>query len=276
MTDQVDLVLYHANCRDGLTAAWCIKKKYPEAVCVPAQYGQAPPSVEPGQHVVIVDFSYPKDVLLKMRGDAGHAGSLLVLDHHVSAKRDLEGLDPSWCIFDMTRSGARMAFDYFLPDIQPTLVDYVQDRDLWTWKLPASREISAVIDSYPLTFEGLEQIHNDLAYEWDDVVTEGAAILRYQTRLVERLCEDKRLVQFHGDVYGVNTPVLQSEVANAISAGKPFGVAWYQNAEGLYCYSLRSRSEDPEAVDTSVIAKLYGGGGHKNASGIRSKTRLHE
>lgn len=45
--------------------------------------------------------------------------------------------------FDNNRSGALLAWDHFFPDSPPpqTLL-YIQDRDLWKWELPHSKQIS--------------------------------------------------------------------------------------------------------------------------------------
>ena len=92
-----------------------------------------------GKNVIIVDFSYPRDVLIKMAEDAD---SIIVLDHHKTAEENLKGLD--FCIFDMTRSGAVMAWEHFHgKGNTPLLFQYIQDRDLWQWKLPQSKEFSA-------------------------------------------------------------------------------------------------------------------------------------
>src|SRR3990167_9339886 len=99
------IVIYHSNCFDGFGAAWVLRGVYPDATFIPATYGDAPPDVT-GQDVVIVDFSYPRDVLLAMRQSSR---SLVVADHHKTAQANCEGLD--FCHFDMNRSGAGLAWD---------------------------------------------------------------------------------------------------------------------------------------------------------------------
>lgn len=83
------LVIYHAKCPDGLAAAWVVWTLYGAgATYLPASYGDAPPEVE-GKHVVIVDFSYPRDVMVRL---AKQAKSVLLLDHHVTARDNLDPL----------------------------------------------------------------------------------------------------------------------------------------------------------------------------------------
>src|SRR6478736_8978193 len=99
---KMDLCIYHSPCYDGFTAAWVVRQAFPDAKFIGANYGDEPPDVR-GKEVIVVDFSYPRDVLERMHEQAK---SLLVLDHHKSAEKALEGL--YYAKFDMSRSGAMM------------------------------------------------------------------------------------------------------------------------------------------------------------------------
>jgi hypothetical protein len=141
-------VIYHHNCIDGFTAAWCAWKVYGDsATYIPAQYNEPAPDVT-GDDVLIVDFSYARSTLLAMRESAK---SLRVLDHHKTAEEDLRGLD--FCLFDMNRSGAGIAWDELKTGERPPLVAYVEDRDLWRFALPDSKIINAFIGSYDFSFD---------------------------------------------------------------------------------------------------------------------------
>lgn len=64
----------------------------------------------------------------------------------------------------------------------------------------------------------------------------------------------------------VNTPTFISEVGHelAVKSGT-FGLVWYYDGEsGRANCSLRSNGD----YDVSAIAKLFSGGGHRNASGF--------
>jgi hypothetical protein len=153
------LVIYHAHCNDGLCAALVARAHLGGAGdYVSCQYGDAPPETA-GRDVYVLDFSFPRAALLDMQG---RAASLIVLDHHKTAEADLSGLD--FCRFDMNKSGGRMTREWFAardgrdaggPGAE-WLVDYTEDRDLWRWRLPDSREVSAALASYPQTLEAWE------------------------------------------------------------------------------------------------------------------------
>lgn len=256
------IIIYHANCNDGFCAAWLLHRCFPDATYIPAHYGQEPPDVT-GEDVIIADFSYKRDVLERMKTKAN---SLKVYDHHKTAEVDLKDLD--YCLFDMSRSGAKIISDVF--GIVSWLVPYVQDRDLWTWALPNSREINAGLASYPLTFE-----------DWDSVeragsarlILEGNTINRYEKKLIDLAVHNAREYVLSGAiVLGVNSTVLFSDIASELAKGKPFGFAWFRRKDGKYQYSLRS---EPNGEDVSLIAKCYGGGGHKHAAGFESDIMVH-
>lgn len=262
----VDLVVHHADCPDGMCAAWVVLKHSPSATVLAARYGDAAPDCR-GLRVAVVDFSYPRADLMRMREEAV---SLVVLDHHKTAAAALAGLD--FCVFDMNHSGARLAWNHFHPDKPvPWIVDYVEDRDLWRWALPNSREVSAVMQSYHLTIETFEMFAVMNADPRTASVpllgVAGEAILRYQRRLIESAVRRARPESIGGhDVLCVESTVLKSEIGEALSEGQPFVAIWSLNEAGERVYSLRSREG---GLDVSEIAKQFvGGGGHPRAAGF--------
>lgn len=255
------LILYHDDCIDGFGAAWAAWRKLGDAAeYLPVTHGNPPPEVT-GKAVTIVDFSYKRDVLLEM---ADKAASLTVVDHHKTAQENLAGLD--FCTFDMTRSGAVLSWHHFHPDADlPELLAYVQDKDLWTWELPQSREITCALRGYAFEFSRWSKWADHWAAAKPALATEGDAILRYQQGVVDVVVSTATEVVMDGHkVLCANTPTLQSEVAGQLAEGRPFGVAWYE-ADGKRYYSLRSRDG---GIDVSEVAQKYGGGGHPRASGF--------
>lgn len=263
------LCIYHFPCADGFTAAWVVKQAHPDAELVGAKYGDAPPDVT-GRDVVIVDFSYKRDVLKSI---INAANSVTILDHHKTAAEDLAGLESDACVvFDMNRSGAMIAWNHFFPFREaPQLVKYVQDRDLWRFELESSREVSACIFSYEYTLENWNQLAtscehpNTLAW---GVIQPGAAILRKHDKdLAELLKSCTRTMVIGGQgVPTANLPYgMASDAGNILAKESPcgFGATYFDSANGRK-FSLRSVGD----VDVAKIAERYGGGGHKNASGF--------
>jgi len=272
MNVETNLVIYHGpGCADGFCAAWIAWKTLNDSTkYVSAQYGAEPPDAL-GRHVWILDFSYSRDTLERM---AAEAKSLVVLDHHRTAQEALAGLP--YAHFDMEKSGAMLTWEHFYPTETepPLLVRYVQDRDLWAWKLESSRQISAAIASYPMEFPAWDRLSSRLNQDPESLIAGGQAILFYQNRLVESIAQHAREVEIGGHrVLAANTSVLFSEVAGHLAEGRPFGAAWFQRQDGLFVYSLRSRAG---GVDVSEIAKGYGGGGHRAAAGFQVERLIEE
>ena len=91
----------------------------------------------PDSIVYVLDFSYPRNTVIELWKNH----SLTLLDHHKTAQESLTGLPG--CLVDLSKSGAALSWQHFHPDQKmPDLLAYVQDRDLWKFELPNSREIS--------------------------------------------------------------------------------------------------------------------------------------
>jgi len=286
------LVLYHGNCLDGFTAAWACRRVHPDWEFVEAFYGDAPPDVT-GRDVYLLDFSYKRPVLEEMLTKALR---ITVLDHHKTAQDDLHDLLVSGRVygkFDMSKSGARLAWEWFTPREDVTaMVLAVEDRDLWRKKLPYTEEICALLYSYDFDFWKWSQTAIALGCEdyfdskpseedlqiRDRLIAEGRAILRQRAKTVEQLVKllTRRITVAGHDVPAVNAPFMYaSDVGNAIAKGELFGVVYWHQGAHVH-YSLRSAKSEPQALDVGAIAAQFGGGGHVNAAGGRSTDTLDQ
>lgn len=297
MSQRITMCIYHGNCADGFGAAWVVRKALGESVeFVPGVYGEEPPDVE-GKDVILVDFSYKLDVLVQL---SFRANSIIVLDHHKSAAEDLDKFPPfhagvridgrhadgsialGWesahtlmysqnspriaCCFDMNRSGAMLAWDHFFPGQEPPkLLRHIEDRDLWLFKLDGTREIQANLFSYPYDFKVWDKL---MAADVETLRSDGAAIERKHHKDIAELVAvmKRRLIIGGHDVPAASLPyTLTSDAAHLMSQGEPFAACYWDTPEGRV-FSLRSNDD---GLDVSEIAKQYGGGGHRNASGFR-------
>jgi oligoribonuclease NrnB/cAMP/cGMP phosphodiesterase (DHH superfamily) len=273
MTDTRPLVIYHGHCVDGFTAAWVAHRYYRErgldAELLAASYGDEPPNVT-GRDVLIVDFTYPRETLLAMHEQAA---ALLVLDHHRSAEEALRGLP--FATFDMQRSGAGLAWDTLFPgQPRPWLVDYVEDRDLWRWHLPWSREVSAGLALYDFDLGLWNALGQQESPDFQR--SAGVVVTHYQARQTAKHVERARPARIAGYLVPVvNATTLISEIGNELAKAAPFAALWWADEGGVH-YSLRSCPTYVEHVDVSVIAGLFGGGGHRHAAGFKVPALVHE
>lgn len=275
------LVIYHANCADGFGAAYVFWKLYGDngADYIPASYQKDPPDVT-DREVFLVDFSYKKEKVIEM---ASRAFSITHIDHHKSAIEDLAplveaGTIESFC--NLEKSGAVLAYLYLygkteLPEIVGEnkqileLLNYIQDRDLWKFEYPETRDIMAAIYSYPMEFETWDFIMT--APEMKKILlTEGFAINRRVQKDVETVIKTtKRDIHILGDTVPlINCPPgLVSEALNLINVDQPFAASYFDTISGRN-FSLRSQPNKELSKDVSEIAKVFGGGGHKHAAGF--------
>lgn len=278
------LCIYHGNCADGFGAAWVVRRanqaerengECGEQVEFHAGVYQTPPPEDiVDRHIIMVDFSYKRNVLLEM---AAKASSILILDHHKTAQADLVDLPKNVeTVFDMDRSGARLAWDYFFPlSPVPELILHIEDRDLWRfykepWKTlrPYTRQIQANIFSHPYDFElwdGLMAMPKEVLR---DFARQGEAIERKHFKDIHELLA---VVQHERTIGGYRVPVANlpyihsSDAGHTMAKGKPFAACYWDVPDGRV-FSLRS---EEDGIDVSEIAKQYGGGGHKHAAGFK-------
>lgn len=267
-------VLYHGNCYDGFGAAFAAWKKFGDADTkyIAVSYGAALPQMPNAREILIVDFSYPQDVILEL----SKVAQVKVFDHHKTAQEALAGLAEDTkldgagnprVVFDMERSGALITWDELNATPAPELIRHISDRDLWQFKLEGSRAVHKALVSLPMKFEIWDQL--DITV----LKTEGAAMERLHDQLVKNIIQSAWLGKLGGyDVPMVNTSIAWSEVGEALLDEWNKGprnfpmVASFTVMENSIMWSLRSAQE----FDCSEVAKKFGGGGHKNAAGFKA------
>lgn len=258
-------VIYHANCPDGFGAAWVAWKKFGSR----ADYFAVPPRMLPEapledyREIYIFDNSFPAEIT-KTFALAGKR--VLTIDHHASSESDVRK-SPEY-VFDMRHSGAVLAWNYFNQKLKlPKLLAYIEDNDLWKFKLPKSRAANNYIELYPFEFKAYELLAKQFATAkgFAKAAEEGAVIERYREELVDRIVKSAYHVDFLGHiVLAVNSQSLISAVGDRLARKHPFAVVWSEH--GAYRrFSLRSRG--PFDV-SKLAAKFPPGGGHPKAAGF--------
>lgn len=192
----------------------------------------------------------------------------------------------------------------------PLFIQYIDDRDRWQFKLDGSKAFHAAIGALkPWNFHKWFLSLNGVPFAKDveartdegamrKLLGEGAAILRAQDAAVASTVKNARrcvilkptppnfsVNLIDGDVpwvydqdpssgyiaslrgLAVNTNKHMSEVGHELAnQSGTFGLVWYMGADNRIKCSLRSNGE----YDVSAIAKVFGGGGHKNAAGFET------
>lgn len=285
------LVIYHANCIDGFTAAyvfWC--KFHDNAEYLAASYGDAIPNVA-NREVFIVDFSYPID---KMEQIIKSADSVTWLDHHAAALIAISPLSQTYApvrfnnLSNINKSGAMLAWEFVGGDeFTLGLVEYVQDMDLGKNELVASKAVNAYIASVEFSFKNFGDLETDVTTAlYDAVIPAGEALLRNEDKVVKDLVDNYSYSIYMDGLYCLvcNAPrYLRNAVCDALCKKQMLDLvnsglednkhtvfaATYYIQGWVKTYSLRSL---PDGADVNAIANLYGGGGHKHAAGFTVST----
>ena len=275
----MDYIFYHGHCPDGWCSAFIAHKRYPEALLVPLDHGDpAPFDLVKDRDCLVLDFSWPtREDNIRLHDSAK---SFHIYDHHKTAQKCLEGL--SFATFDMKRSGAGLTWDYLFGCStihtcethgapRPWYVNYTEDRDLWNWALIGSKAVNAYIMTLPRTLEAWVTLDLMTASHAD---TFGKAVLGHVDRYVLEAVEEAQrgFMPIPGKekafytVAVCNLPYMNcSEVGNALAQNSCVSLTWFERADKQIQFSLRSIGE----IDVSEIAKVYQGGGHRNAAGFR-------
>lgn len=280
------VIITHANCFDGLGVVFSALdaldyKRYTDLDIIYVNYdnydiddiiNRVKDAV-----VFIGDFSFKLEHLNLIKESAL---DFFLIDHHQSAF-DMATKDYSKCIFDMTKSGAILTYEFFNNSLEeiPSLIECIGDRDVWNWYHGTTTN---AVSLYLNSVKGnLNQFINDKlsilmnphslisSDRLDEELEPFVAVVEAEQTRINEVVEKYKPDVFILDgveFYGINTTEKSvSEILNRISSifDKPT-MSW-RVENGVLYLSLRSTSDD---VRVNEIAEVYGGGGHPRASGI--------
>ena len=159
--DLVDYVIYHGNCIDGFTSAFCaydyLSNKYPNrnVTYYSASFDKLPPLDEiKNKNILMCDFSYKYANLMKI---INVCNKFCILDHHLSALNELKDVPDKYKVFRMDHCGSYLTYRYFNQDKSnqevPMMIKYVEDNDIWLKKEYKTHEFTSYVYTMPFTFE---------------------------------------------------------------------------------------------------------------------------
>lgn len=293
------LVIYHANCADGFGAAFAAWTELgDDAEYVPLKYEERADfdmARFDGRDVYILDFSFKS---LQLHEIIERASSTVWLDHHSGAYEEVWGVKlleqrqarvergaKYTFKFDNTKSGAMIAWEYFHPNTPvPMLIQHIDDYDRWKFKLEGTKAFNKALWSYaPWSFEQWDYLFGTFSVNSGvhELVEEGVAIQRAHEQNVQSVVRGATMKCFMDTCLRDEDNLLQPVVLPGLAANCPahlasdvghtlanqsgtYGLLWSINKDGKCLCSLRSNGD----YDVSAIAKVFGGGGHRNAAGF--------
>lgn len=262
------VVMYHGFCTDGFGSAYAAWKKFGDkASYIPKDRSEKELNIDlfKDKEVYLLDYSFSLKEMLDIEAVAK---SFTVVDHHISAKEDVEKLKSF--IFDNSHSGAYLSWEFFHKNEKmPRLIEYISDSDIWAHKLPDWQEIESYIyrgEEDHFTFEYFDNLANELESEegYNRAKEIGAILVSSHNHNVSIYAERAEMVEFEGhNIYAVNAPrEVRSELGHLLAEKTNSFSLLFVYEKGKWKCSLRSVKD----FDVSGIAEKYGGGGHKNAA----------
>jgi oligoribonuclease NrnB/cAMP/cGMP phosphodiesterase (DHH superfamily) len=212
-----------------------------------------------------------------------------VYDHHLSFQRIWEGRWTDKLHYDVTHSGAYLAWRYYFGDEPPPLlILYVEDRDIWSWSQPNSKEINeALFADSPMYSEPDTWIERYFSFDtreaeqsyFDGLQRNGELLMRVKEMRCKTLFRTGKVIELNGiRVFSVNASHMDaSDLGNyAVSQLTDddkylcdAALVWRINTEtGRVDISARTLNTRDPNIDVSAICAKYGGGGHRNAGGF--------
>lgn len=282
----IDVVMYHGSCYDGFGCVVITKFYYEKNFGIEAAnriecidcYHNKPIDEKfleriEDKNILMCDFSFESEILTEI---IRRSKSFMILDHHVTAEKELVNVPTNMKIFDMKKSAVGITWEFFFEsEPLPKLFAHIQDRDLWTFGVDGTEEF--VCSFYETSFDYNLWKRYLEPNQILKCIEEGRHWLNYKKIIVDRLVRKTNyIIQEINEKYMIvlycNSSEFTSDVGNEMMLNFSFGdfaCIWsYNMYKDITQYSLRS-SNDKSNV--AVIAKTLGGGGHRNASGLGQK-----
>lgn len=227
--------------------------------------------------IYVVDFHpQTKEELDKLISSTFISGKLVcIIDHHITTVNKLK----EWHIevpglIDTRYCGAYLCWLYMTEqavhshreDLVPMFLRLVDDWDCWKHKMPETKAFNAgsqLYDTSPNSSFWLEIMQNSLYL--DNVIEKGELVLKViDQRAKEELDAYGFPVEFEGySCMALNQGRCNSDWFKSVPNYDIYIPFYYNGKTKKFVVSLYS-----SCTDVSKIAKKYGGGGHKGASGF--------
>lgn len=272
------IVFYHANCYDGAASAFLFKTYCGEEVALyPIAHGDEFPfdRIE-NRNVFFLDFSMKYEDMARVAKLATH---FTIIDHHEGAQQDIDKLldhDNVDVYFDLKHSGCILTYIFLLtkrwkstPYPAPEYLNYIEDRDLWKFKLHDSHTINAGIASFEPSVEGIQEVNRLYSIAQLRFLHErGLVVQDLKKKELNDVVQNSFYIvldNFLVPAVNCSSKFIISELGEYLSRESPFAAVFYLGSDYKYRVSLRSRIG---AINVFEVAKKYGGGGHRNAAGF--------
>lgn len=278
-----DIIIYHKSDLDGVCSAAVALKYSPEATLFPLDYDEMDNfnySQFKGKRVIMLDISFnhfDNNVVL-----AKDAEYLLIVEHHKAFIDDLDSyggeVNFDFYVDHQGRYAAcELAWKYLFPhENLPHGISLLSAYDSWN----LSRHENTL--SYQFGMRVIDDVMNPKSPVWGVVLdgsTEmilntsgmGEVVLRYQKTYNEGVLKRYGFIGKFDKSFKaacVNVPVPNSHIFAALPHKKDYDLFVCFTYNGKDFLVTLYPGHSGKVKDVSVIAKSFGGGGHRGAAGF--------
>lgn len=279
---EVDIVVYHYPCPDGLASAW-VASKYASIHNLEYKYvgimTNSSPIFTPEltelmkeKTVLFVDYAPTKG---QYQVAKELAKNIYILDHHKTNEAEYSGKINT--VFDMNKSGVGLAWSFFFPTkVMPIHLLMIQERDLWKWNTEFAKEFTNGL--YFCAGEELDRYSAIMNEIYDNpskvqhYINIGIVVEDHKQRKIQKIVKENgnNVYMYKGFKCGIVSCDydLASDLGSAMMDTNNFDfvVLWrYDQLKEMYILSLRSSNKSN--FDVSKLAKTLNGGGHEFSAG---------
>ena len=291
---------FHHDDQDGLGSAMAVYQYYKDedirlSDFIMCSYDQEPDisGVKKDEKVFVLDFSFDEKLMEKL---CEKTNNIVWLDHHESSKNKyyqhiMDKIEYS--NIDMARSGALLTYLYFNPPRQPMFSSFMLNFGPRN-HVPEFYRLTDIYDRFADTHKDfpialrLNFYFNSVIDKPIDELAKIFVVDNNINKFIEigesiELYEKAARKKLTSSGFYMNINNKKAYVVNTSAKGS-FGFPQYEECDYLivfrivndkeslkYSYSIYSDNKENRC---DLIAKKYGGGGHKGASGFTSNKLL--
>lgn len=221
-------------------------------------------SIEKDEHIILVDCSCDFNKLLEI------TKNIVWIDHHKTAIDEYQHLNLAGIRRDGT-AACELTWEYYYSDIKmPFIIRLLGDYDVWKFEYGnMTNQMQTGIRLYD------HEVESDNWKKWFqnshrhmDVLGEGKIALKYRDNYYAGLIKSISYFADFEEYRAVccNAPSASSQLFDTVEG--EYDIMIMYSHDGLE-WHVSLRSKEGKDIDVGAIAKKYGGGGHKYASGFR-------
>ena len=291
-----DIVCFHHDDLDGRAAAAVVYRQRAllqgsNFTPVSVNYDRSfPVGLCVGKETWIVDYSPSAQDMSSVKG---LAASVVWIDHHKTAMEKLVNFADMWGIRTVGVSGCELTWDYVwhgtlapaplpvgLVPVRPLPLTLIGDRDIWAWKHgKVTRDYCNGLLSQRTDPRAEAWVARFMITRYEDAIvdtafvgtlTAGRAVAAGLATLYREVLELAYDTELSGyPCLAVNFPSVGSFGGSSLFEGADTDadifIEYYWTGKKYVVSLYAAPGHD---VDVSVVAKHYGGGGHRGAAGF--------